>query len=46
MTVWTDFNDAAATLEDRLPTEGQSIPTPAAPDLEQIKSFLAVAFSY
>ena len=46
MTVWTDFNDAAATLEDRLPTEGQSIATPAAPDLEQIKSFLAVAFSY
>jgi hypothetical protein len=46
MTVWTDFNDAAATLEDRLPTEGQSIPTPAAPDLEQIKRFLAVAFSY
>jgi hypothetical protein len=46
MTVWTDFNDAATTLEDRLPTEGQSIPTPAAPDLEQIKCFLAVAFSY
>jgi hypothetical protein len=46
MTVWTDFNDAAATLEDRLPSEGQSIATPAAPDLEQIKSFLAVAFSY
>jgi hypothetical protein len=46
MTVWTDFNDATATLEDRLPTAGHSIPTPAAPDLEQIKSFLSVAFSY
>ena len=46
MTVWTDFNDAVSALEDRLPSEGQSIATPAAPDLEQIKSFLAVAFSY
>ena len=46
MTVWTDFNDAPATLEDRLPTAGQSIPTPAVPDLEQIACFLSVAFSY
>lgn len=46
MTVWTDFNDAVSALEDRLPSEGQSIATPAVPDLEQIKSFLAVAFSY
>ncbi|MCE2762715.1 MAG: AAA family ATPase [Acetobacteraceae bacterium] len=46
MTVWSDFNDAPSALEDRLPAEGQSIATPAAPDLEQIKSFLSVAFSY